>query len=56
MENFEAQYKAHKSLADERAARLVVALTKVGRQEELFRASESAEYRELLYKEFRIDG
>lgn len=38
MENFEAQYKKRKAQANERAARLVVALTKAGRQEELFRA------------------
>ena len=56
MNDFENLYRLRKAQANERAARLVVALTKAGRQEELFRASESAEYRELLYKEFRIDG
>jgi hypothetical protein len=33
----------------------VAALTRAGRQNELFMASESAKYRELLYKEFEID-
>lgn len=56
MENFDEYYKDRVGRANDRADRLVVALTKAGRQEELFRGSESAEYRELLYKEFHIDG
>jgi hypothetical protein len=55
VENFEAQYKLHKKQEDQRAAKLVAALTRAGRQNELFMASESAKYRELLYKEFEID-
>lgn len=54
--NFEEEYAKRKAQADNRAAKLVSALMKAGRQEELFRASESAEYREMLYKEFHIDG
>lgn len=56
MNNFDDFYKMRKAQADERAAKLVVALTQAGRQDELFRASESAEYRDLLYKEFHIDA
>lgn len=54
MEHFEEQYKARKKQENQRAALLVSALIKAGRQEELFRASESAAYRDLLYKEFHI--
>lgn len=54
MDNFDEHYKQWKADADQKAAELVRALTKAGRQEELFRASSDAKYRELLYKEFNI--
>jgi uncharacterized Zn finger protein len=54
MENFEEHYKQRKAQEEERAAKLVAALTKAGRQEELFRASESVAYRNRLYKEFGL--
>ena len=54
MKNFNEHYYQRKKEADQKAADLVRALTKAGRQEELFRASSDAKYRELLYKEFNI--
>ena len=54
MENFDEHYKQRRNDADQKAAELVRALTKAGRQEELFRASSDAHYRELLYKEFNL--
>ena len=54
MENFDQFYREQKQADEKRAAELVRALTKAGRLEELFKASESAQYRELLYKEFDI--
>ena len=54
MDNFNEHYKKRKEDADQKAAELVQALTKAGRQEELFRASSDAKYRELLYKEFHL--
>ena len=52
MDNFDEHYKKQKEETNQKAAELVRALTKAGRQEELFRASSDAHYRELLYKEF----
>jgi hypothetical protein len=54
MENFEEHYKQRKAQEDERAAKLVAALTQAGRQDELFRASENAAYRNKLYQEFGL--
>ena len=54
MENFDEQFRQRKADADQKAAELVRALTKAGRQEELFRASSDAQYRELLYREFNL--
>ena len=54
MENFEKQYQARKDREEERAAKRVAAMTRAGRQNELFKASANAEYRELLYKEFGL--
>ena len=53
-EDFEKQYKDRKDQEEERAAKLVAALTRAGRQNELFKASANAKYRELLYKEFGL--
>ena len=54
MENFNQFYQKHKSQEDEKAAKLVVALMRTGRQNEMFKASANAKYREKLYKEFGI--
>ena len=54
MEDFEKQYKDRKDQEEERAAKLVAALTRAGRQNELFKAAANAKYRELLYKEFGL--
>ena len=54
MENFDEIYRASKKDDERKAAALVVALTRAGRQDELFKASENAQYREALYREFHI--
>ena len=54
MENFNQYYKQKKADDKERASRLVAALTRAGRQNELFKASANAQYREKLYREFGI--
>ena len=54
MDNFEELYKKRKEQENKKAAQLVAALTKAGRQSETFKASENAQYRELLYKQFGI--
>ena len=54
MESFEELYKASKEEDERKAAALVVALTRAGRQNELFKASANAQFREALYKEFNI--
>ena len=54
MEDFERIYQERKRREDERAAKLVAALLRAGRQNEMYKASANAKYRELLYKEFGI--
>ena len=54
MDNFEQVYKASKEEDERKAAALVVALTRAGRQNELFKAAANAQFREALYKEFGI--
>jgi len=54
MENFDEVYKASKKDDERKAAELVVALTRAGRQNELFKAAANAQFRGALYKEFGI--
>lgn len=54
MSDFEAQCKQRQAKAEERAAALTRALMRAGRQEDLFRAAEDTDYRDQLYREFRI--
>ncbi len=54
MENFDEIYKASKKNDEQKAAELVVELTRAGRQNELFKAAANAQFREALYKEFGI--
>lgn len=54
MENFEERYKQKKARTEERASVLARELMKLGREEDMFRAAQDAEYREELYQEFKI--
>ena len=54
MENFEEMYKQKRDAIEERAARLTRLLQQAGRENDLFRAAQDAEYREKLYREFGI--
>ena len=54
MENFDQYYKQKKAEDERRAAKLAAALTRAGRQNELFKASANAKFREKLYQEFGI--
>jgi len=52
MSEHEMQYKKRQARAEERASALAGELMKSGRQEDLFRAAEDAEFREALYREY----
>ena len=54
MENFETVYKQKRDVIEERAAQLTRLLQQAGRESDLFRAAQDAEYREKLYQEFGI--
>ena len=54
MENFEEMYKEKREHIEERAAQLTRLLQQAGRENDLFRAAQDAEYREKLYQEFGI--
>lgn len=54
MENFEEMYKQKWETIEERAAQLTRLLQQAGRESDLFRAAQDAEYREKLYLEFSI--
>lgn len=54
MEDFDIQYKQVKEETERRAIKLAQLLISAGREEDLFRASENAKFREDLYQEFGL--
>lgn len=54
MEDFESQYEVVKEETELRAIKLSQYLLKAGREDDLFKASENAKYREELYVEFGL--
>lgn len=54
MEDFNTMYKAIREEEENRAAQLARILAKLGRESDVFRAAEDAEFREKLYQEFGL--